>query len=183
MNTIEIQTPTLKQKLSSANIMKNLKRYIELHNMDGIDIVSHKFRIIYRDFYFGKKNTGTLYIQAHLKHLFGIPKYWQFEFKLEGSKSHLTLEDFTIYKLTKKCRFQSKEDNFQTLTTEERVDYLIRRMERLRTAYIESSDNKLKRWFDSKHPERIYDNPYITEYKRNTRAVSPESRKYITLPE
>jgi hypothetical protein len=181
MNTIEIQAFKIKKKQSANKIMNDLENYIKRHNLEGFEVIGHKFRTPIYEFYLGHTHKATLYIQAHLRYILNTPRYWQFEFKMEGKKSHLTLHDFTVYKLSKKCKYQSREDDFQVLKTEERVDFLIRKLERLRTMYIESSTDRLKRWFDDKHPERMNENPFIGEYRRNTRGVSPKSKRYITL--
>lgn len=111
----------------------------------------------------------------------GIPRYWTFEFRLDGSENHMTLEDFTMYKLAMGCSFRDNKDNFVGLKTADRYKYLVRMLTKLQGFHTEASKTNMGLWFDRKNPDNIYLNPYLKEYKRATRSVSPRSKQYITI--
>jgi hypothetical protein len=182
ISIIEVKVPKMR-KQSSNSIMKELDKYIKNNNMTDFEVVNHKFRIPFCEFQFGRNHNSILFLQAHLRHILGSPRYWEFEFRLQGKKTHLNLHDFTMYKLSKGISFKSKEDDFRVFTTQERVDFLLRKLERLRGYYIESTTENMSRWFNANKPNQIKENPYIDEYMRNTRSVSPKSRQYITIVE
>ena len=150
ISIIEIKTPKMRRQ-SSNSIMRELDTYIKTKNMTNFEVVNHKFRMPFYEFKFGRSHTAILFLQAHLRHMLGSPRYWEFEFRLQGKKTHLNLHDFTMYKLSKAISFKSKEDDFRVFTAAERVDFLLRKLERLRGYYIESTTENMSRWFNTKN--------------------------------
>ena len=183
---IEVKTPSTRERRryregSSRRIMAKLGSYMRRKNVESGEIRSHKLMFPYMEFYLGGRKTGTLYMQAHLRHIMGYPRYWTFEFRLDGSESHMTLEDFTMYKLAMGCAFRDNKDKFVEMKTSDRYKYLVHMLTRLNGFHIEASKEKMERWFDSRNPGNINMNPYLREYKKATRSVSPRSKQYITI--
>ena len=54
---------------SSYRIMTKLQKYMRKNGVDMGEVKSHKLRFPYKDFYLGNRKTGTLYLQAHLRHI------------------------------------------------------------------------------------------------------------------
>ena len=169
------------RRSSSRRIMAKLNKYMRKNGVTTGEVKSHKLRFPYKDFYLGDRKTGTLYLQAHLRHILGVPRYWSFEFRLDGSERHMTLEDFAFYKIAMTCAFHDKKDNFVLWRTCDRYSYLIKMLEKLRGFHVEGTYEKISVWFDRSNPDNIYQCPYIQEYRKLTRSVSPRSRRYITI--
>jgi len=183
-NEVERKVRKRRKSNNSRRIMEELLNYQRSNSKVleyPVHVKNHKFRMLYHKCYLGDRHTGNIYIQAHLKHLLGRPRYWNFEFRFEGNITRVTLYDYTLYKLLKKVSFWKSEHDFISLTVKERYDYLIQQLSRLVDRFIELSQESLRKWFTSSNILDIRENPYRREYKKMTRAVSPRSRPHITI--
>lgn len=140
---------SLKTNQLIPNIMKYWKtQKINRFYWQGND---HKIRTVIVSY----SNTDYIEAIAHLKRFLGSPSHWKFEFRYQGQKGKLTLEQFTNVKIAEKISF-NRPLGFN----------YVRGWEKEATRIIEKNIEVL--WgmlFEKNHEVIRYDmNPYYNEY-------------------